>query len=141
MEHFYEYFRKVSITNKSRKLQNDEIQQMLQLKDKLVNFHLSAKSPFSKSYIQKKIDKLEDSISRLISSKNAANVREQVKEIETLDGKFSQNGMWKVNSRLFPRPRDPAMAKKDKFGNLVTSEVPLRDYIFRLRFKDLKIEK
>ena len=90
---------------------------MLLLKDKLENFHLSAKSPFSKSYIQKKIDKLEDSISRLISSKNAANVREQVKEIETLDGKFSQNGMWKVNSRLFPRPRDPAMAKKDKFGN------------------------
>ena len=49
--------------------------------------------------------------------------------------------MWKVNSRLFPRPRDPDMAKKDKFGNLVTSEVPLRDYIFRLRFNDLKIEK
>ena len=142
---FYECFRKVRITNKSRKLQNDEIQQMLQLKDKLVNFRLSAKSPFSKSYIQKKIDKLEDSISRLISSKNAANVREQVKEIETLDGKFSQNGMWKVNSRLFPRPRDPAMAKKDKFGNLVTSEGPLRDlylqtYVQRLENRKMKEE-
>ena len=124
---FHECFKKIRITNKSGKPKNDEIQQCLQLKGQLTNFLREAKSSFSKQFIQNNIGELECTISKLSSYKNATIVKEQLKQLETPDGSFSQNGMWKVHSKLFPRSKDPPMAKLDKSGNLITAKGPLRD--------------
>ena len=34
--------------------------------------------------------------------------------------------MWKLKSKLLPRPSDPPMAKKDAGGNLITAPLPLK---------------
>ena len=62
-----------------------------------------------------------------------------------MSGSFSQNGMWKVKSRLLPRPRDPPMAKKDRQGNLITSKAGLKklyldEYVDRLKHREIKSE-
>ena len=142
---FHECFKKIRITNKSGKPKNDEIQQCLQLKGQLTNFLREAKSSFSKQFIQNNIGELECTISKLSSYKNATIVKEQLKQLETPDGSFSQNGMWKVHSKLFPRSKDPPMAKLDKSGNLITAKGPLRDlylqtYVQRLQNREMKNE-
>ena len=53
--------------------------------------------------------------------------------------------MWKVKSKLFPRPSDPPMAKKDPYGNIITSQEALKKlyldtYIQRLEHREMKDE-
>ena len=115
------------MTNKSsRKPTKDEIQSTIELKTKLQDFLGSANSPFSIKFIKTEIESLEKKISQLSSIRNAGIVRDQVKNLETLQGSFSQIGMWNVKSKLFPRPSDPPMAKLDSHGNLITSQEALK---------------
>ena len=72
-------------------------------------------------------------------------MRDQVKNLETLQGSFSQTGMWNVKSKLFPRPSDPPMAKLDSHGNLITSQEALKQlyldtYTQRLKHREIKDE-
>ena len=58
-------------------------------------------------------------------------------------GKLSQNGMWKVKAKLFPRPRDPPMAKLDQSGTLITAhgslkQLYLQTYMQRLENRKIK---
>ena len=51
--------------------------------------------------------------------------------------------MWKVKSKLFPRPSDPPMAKKDPHGNIITSQEALKKlyldtYVQRLDHRKMK---
>ena len=143
---FHQCFKKIRITNKTKTNKpEDEIQKCLELKTKLQVFANSAKSPLSKQLVESKIGKLEQTILELTSLKNAEVIKEQISHLRTLEGSFSQNGMWKVKSRLCPRKNDPPMAKKDKDGNLITSQEALKKlyintYVNRLKHREIKTE-
>ena len=62
--------------------------------------------------------------------KNAKIVSDQMACLDTLDGKFNQIGMWKIKKRICPRPKDPPSAKKDEFGNLITTPSALKKSLF-----------
>ena len=62
-----------------------------------------------------------------MSDKNATIVTEQLSQLSAPDGSINHGGLWKVKKRIFPRPTDPPMAKKDSGGNLVTAPLPLKN--------------
>jgi hypothetical protein len=64
--------------------------------------------------------------------------------LDTLDGQFSQIGMWKIKKKICPRPKDPPTAKKDEFGNLITAPTALKNlYLktYRNRLEHRKINE
>ena len=68
---------------------------------------------------------------------------EQVAKLDTFDGKFNQLGMWKIKSKIMPRPRDPPTAKRDELDNLITApsaleNLYLRTYKNRLEHRKIK---
>ena len=82
---------------------------------------------------------LTDSCAR----ENAEKVRKHIQNIETLEGNFSQNGLWKLKKKLCPMISDPPMAKVDKDGNLVTApnllrKLYLETYFNRLKHREMK---
>ena len=92
--------------------EKDDIQKQLNLKTKLQQFLKDAKSNFSRNVVNAKLDRINQDISALSADKNAKLVQDQLGNINCLDGTFSQVGLWKVKSKLFPRNFDPPMAKK-----------------------------
>ena len=89
--------------------------------------------------------KVKERISHLSAQKNKKTVTEHISNLQTLNGSFSNLGMWKLKSKLLPRPRDPPMAKKDAHGNLITSKGALKKlyldtYVHRLRNREMKSE-
>ena len=86
----------------------------------------SAKTPFAKRVAENSLETVEKSILKMSSAKNAQLIKDQIDKSQNLDGSFSQIGMWKVKSKLFPRKCDPQMGKKDEDGNLITSSEALK---------------
>ena len=89
-----------------------------------------------------RLEQVELDIYENISARNAKVVTEQVAGFDTLDGKFSQIGMWKVKKKLCPRPKDPPTAKRDDFGNLITAPSALKNlylptYKNRLQYRKI----
>ena len=70
--------------------------------------------------------KIEYQISELIAERNARIVREQITNLDSMDGKFNQINMWKVKNKICPRARDAPTAKKDAFGNIITTPFALK---------------
>ena len=54
-----------------------------------------------------KLEEVELRIYKEISEKNMKLVTEHMAKLDSFDGKFNQLGMWKIKSKLFPRPKDP----------------------------------
>ena len=79
-ENFHECFRKVRITNKSGKIKTDEVHEYLTLKVKLQCFLTSAKSPFTKKFINDKLEKLNKKIMQISSNINFSIVSDQIKQ-------------------------------------------------------------
>ena len=58
----------------------------------------------------------------------------------SVNGKFSQTGMWKLKNKLIPKDVDPPMGKYDEFGNLITAPDALKSlylshYVKRLEHR------
>ena len=64
------------------------------MKTKLKLFADCAKSPLAKQMTENKIEKIEQTILKLSSAKNAQLIKEQINQVQSLDGSFSQTGMW-----------------------------------------------
>ena len=144
---FYQCLKKIRITNKSKKENQltDDFQKCLDMKANLKTFSTMAKSEFAKYTIKMKIEQIEEKILKITSEKNAKKITEQISQIQTLDGSFSQTGMWNVRSKLFPRLIDPPMAKKDIDGNLITGPEALKKlysqtYADRLKPRQIKAD-
>ena len=82
-----------------------------------------------------KLEEVELRIYKEISEKNMKLVTEHMAKLDSFDGKFNQLGMWKIKSKLFPRPRDPPTAKKDDYGNLITAPQALKD-LYLITYKN-----
>ena len=66
-----------------------------------------------------------------------------IKDVEDVDGTFSQLKLWKLKRKVCPRPADPPMAKKDEDGNIITVPSQLKKlysvtYKHRLRNRKIK---
>ena len=55
------------------------------------------------------------------ATKNAESVKDVLENVETLEGKFSHTGFWKIKQKLSPIISDPAMAKHDQHGYVITA--------------------
>ena len=143
---FHQCFRKVRITNNPKKVDmEDELQKNLFLKTRFTDFLKYAKSDFGRGIAEQMLIKVEERISHFSAQKNKKAVVEHISNLQTLNGSFSNLGMWKLKSKLLPRPRDPPMAKKDAHGNLITSKGALKKlyldtYVHRLRNREMKSE-
>ena len=74
-----------------------------------------------KNLKKKKNEKSDVLVTKMLADRNADLITRQVSQLNSTDGNFSQNGMWKLKSKILPHPSDPPMAKKDDGGNLITA--------------------
>ena len=122
-----------------------------QLYDKEVNTLLSVQTKLRTELsenpcaeVEKNLSDIEKSISEKISKRNADCVSDLVQSL-SVEGKFSQIGMWKLKSKLIPQGKDPPMGKYDEHGNLVTAPEALKalylnHYKKRLRHRKIKAQ-
>ena len=82
-----------------------------------------------------KLQRVDLQIYEMMTEKNAKIISEQVASLDTMDGSFSQIGMWKVKKKLFPRPKEPPTAKKDEHGNLITAPSALKN-LYLMTYKN-----
>ena len=143
---FHQCFKKIRITNKPRKINmKDDLQRNLYLKTKLCEFFNCCKSDLGRSVAEQKLQQVEQIISKLSADRNKMAIDEQIGNLQTINGSFSNHGMWKVKAKLLARPHDPPMAKNDQHGNLITARGPLKKlyldtYVHRLRNREIKRE-
>ena len=105
--------------------------------DKEVSQLMSVQTKLRKEYsknpddeVLEKVNKIEEIISEKVSQRSSECVSEFVKNL-SVDGKFSQVGMCKLKSKLFPKERDPPMGKYDEQGKLMTNPVALKSLYIR----------
>ena len=140
---FHKCFKKVRVTSgNTYKLGTNSIQSKLELKTRL---KLSSKSNHKAKHTQAEISSVDKEIIEEISARNAEIVKEHVSNLDTLEGTFSQTGLWKLKKKLCPTATDPPMAKRDEKGNLITSPLALKQlyldtYTKRLAHRDMKTE-
>ena len=142
---FHASFKKIRIKTKSTKIYPTEIQAQLDSINLLKLSTNSAKCPTQKKKLEFKLKEAENRVTTMMADENAKFVKEQMKELNSIDGNFNQARIWKMKNKLLPRPKDPPMAKKDKGGNLISAPLPLKrlyieTYRERLSHRPIKSE-
>ena len=140
---FHQCFAKIRIKNKTIIERKDDIQMSLQKKTDLQHLKSQMNSNFTKEFFETKIEEIDEIISTKSADRNAHIIREQLDTLIDTEGKFSNVGMWKIKSKLFPQVADPPIAKKDSEGNLITGVEPLKHlfsdtYKQRLRHRPMR---
>ena len=133
-------FRKVRV---GKKIENSEIQKLLDEKLKIQKKIKLTLIKEERIVAQQEMVEIEQRISKLSSERNCEIVNNYTKSLGTLDGRFSQLGMWKLKNQLVPKDMDPPMAKQDKYGNLITTpealkKLYLETYVDRLNHREIK---
>ena len=72
-------------------------------------------------------------------------VQNHIKMLANFEGNLNQNGMRKLKNKLWPKERDPPMAKLDDKGNLISSPdglktLYLRHYEQRLAHRNIRYQ-
>ena len=124
-------------------IKKDEIKDIIKQKTEMSLSLSTVQCKLAREIISSEIQKMEDSISRLSSSRNAGIVKYYVKNLDSESGNFSQLGLWKLKQELCQTQVDPPTAKRDAHGILITSPNLLRKlyqetYTDRLRNRDMK---
>ena len=135
-------FTKIRIKSGVKK---DEISDLIQRKTEMSVSLPAVQCKLAREIISSQIQKTEDDISRLSSSRNAAIVRDYVKNLDSESENFSQLGLWKLKQELWQTQVDPPTAKRDANGTLITSpnllkKLYLDTYTDRLRNRDMKTD-
>ena len=88
----------------------------------------------------------DDQISEEIFERNRRVILDQISEMSDSSGNMSRVKMWKIKQKLCPKNSDSVpVAKKDKYGNLVSNRKQLKDlyvdvYKDRLRHRNIRPE-
>ena len=117
----------------------------MRYKNELKIILLNSNNEIEKTEAEEKLKETEKCLTEKFSAKFAEIIKEQTKQIGTLEGKFSQVGFWKIKKKLCPQGADPPMAKLNEKGLLITSpnllkDLYLRTYKHRLRQREMKEE-
>ena len=79
-------------------------------------------SPGKKHLIEDKLSQVEDRIAKEVAKDVSDKVKDHVGKMNTFDGKFSNNKMWKLKRKICPKNvTEVVTAKKDNEGVLVTN--------------------
>ena len=130
------------MTNKPR---IDPIEDLMKVK---IDFKRMLKSNICegiRKFIKIKLGKLELILEEYTGEVNREKVLSHVKNLESDTGGFNQLGMWKLKTKLCPKPVDPPMAKLDSSGKLVTrpnelKKLYLKTYSDRLEHRTMNAE-
>ena len=115
-------FKKVRIkTGNDKPLGNETLQSKLKFKAEMIIFLKNNKCKIAKTIVEDILSETEVFIEENFAQQTANLIKNQVEELKAAEGKFSHRGMWKLKRKLFPQGTDPPMAKRDSFGNLITS--------------------
>ena len=74
------------------------------------------KSKFSNEFLGAKVEQIDEMISKKSAERNVKIIHEQLGNLMDTEGKFSNVGMWKIRSKLFPQVSEPPIAKKRQRG-------------------------
>ena len=96
-------------------------------------------------FVKIKLEKLELILEEYSGEVNREKVLSYVKNLESDTGGFNQLGMWKLKTKLCPKPVDLPMAKLYTSGNLVTrpnelKNLYLKTYSDRLEHRTMNAE-
>ena len=102
---FLKTFQKVRISSGGRKVSHGDetLQELIKLKKDLKIFLLNNKCNIGKFIAEKKLEDTEKLLTDKFSATSAEIIKEQVGQIETLDGQFSQIGFWKLKKKFCPQ--------------------------------------
>ena len=141
---FHKCFKKVRVrTGNERELGESKVQAKLKLKSQLKIFNKNNTCKIARQIVAEKLKEIDEAVAEEESDRNIKVVKEHINSIETLEGNFSQLGLWKLKQRLCPSNSDPPMAKHDEKGNLITApetlkKLYLETYVKRLSHRDMK---
>ena len=100
---FHNCFKKVRIApGQQRKLGNPAIQEKLKMRSKIKTFLESNECEVAQKTAETELLEIDEAIANELASANAKIVKEYVGKMETLDGNFSQLGLWKLKKTLSP---------------------------------------
>ena len=136
----HQCFRKVRV---GKKCDSQEIKELLAEKSKLKMSLKKTQNEEGKNAINIKINDIEKLLETLSSERNIKIIQEHIKLLGNSGDRLNQNGMWKLKNQLWPKERDPPMAKFDEKGNLISGtealkSLYLRHYVKRLAHRGMK---
>ena len=141
---FHTCFKKTRITSGvCNNYGEKSLQGLLKLRMKLSMDAKNCKDNTEKQLIEERLENVEKLLKDNFAAKTAEVIKEHFDTMKLSEGKFSQNGLWKLKQKFLPRPLDPPMAKMDENGLLITSpnlikELYLQTYKHRLRSRQIK---
>ena len=141
----HQCFKKIRITSRPKPKISCEIQNNLDVVSQLKKCIQSAKCKLLVEIASSQLAKTEEHISNLMAERNVSLVHQHIAQFNSTDGNFNPIGLWKLKSKVLPRPQDPPMAKRDAGGNLVSAPLPLKKlyietYKKRLEHRPMKPE-
>ena len=74
-----------------------------------------------KTLIENQLKIIESYLSLKCAEKNRDLVNKYLEDLDNEKGSFSQQGMWKLKSKLCQKGLDPPMSKIDSNGQVITS--------------------
>ena len=138
---FHQCFKKIRIRSKnsgSKRVEDEDIFEKMKQKDELLKQMRTTQCKLAKTFMGQMMFEIG-----LKADRNVSQVKGYISEINTFEGNFSQSGLWKLKNKLCPKSKDPPMAKKDEYGNLVTEpgqlkQLYLSHYKYRLRHRNME---
>ena len=91
----------------------------------------------------KLIEKLELDMAEKYSEDMASKIREEIKGVNCEDGGWNPQNLWKLRSKLTPRPMDPPTAMENAEGVLLTDPEEIQKEslkYFETLFKDIPMD-
>ena len=134
----HQCFRKIRV---GKNFTSSEINEELDLQSKLKMFLSKNKCKIAQNLAENKLKQIEENLLKLSSTRNINLVNEHIQNLSTLDGSFSQPGLWKLKNKLLPKELDPPMAKYDEKGNLISAPNALKDLYLQHYVKRLEHRK
>ena len=95
--------------------------------------------------LKEELNQLENLVSELVARDNRNKVIDNFQSISDRDGKLTNNNMWKLKRKVFPKNKETLpFAKKDCDGKLISSHRQLKElyldtFVHSLRSRPMKI--
>ena len=140
---FHKCFKKVRIKSGTRKVGNPSMQAKLMMILNLRKQIDNCTCEMEQKQFEESLKQVEEALAKETAEANTEKIKDYIKSVETLEGRFSQINCWKLKQRLWPQSCDPPMAKRDEHGNLVTAsetikQLYIKTYKERLQHRLMK---
>ena len=140
-------FKKIRVRKSGQKVSGhaSDVQTLIKQKTKLSSSLSNTTCRLGRQITENVIQEIEDDICSKSADRNAEIVKEYVQSMTNGTGNFSQLSMWKLKNELCPNSADPPMAKRDKYGTLISApsllkKLYLDTYTERLRNREIRPE-